>query len=176
MSNKGLYKKYIVQKADGTEIDKNADYFVLRLDTDEAARKALIEYAKYTNNNNLVRDILKHISKYDKDNNNSRSRILSTEYDFTFDMYRQNRMIVSYYKYGDIKTNYGDKLVNAITNLEIRLKKYKDTGNKEYLLDIANFAMIEFMYPQHPNAHFSPNDSNDKIEGIPINDIKNISN
>ena len=32
---KGLYNKYTITKTDGTPIDSNADYFVLRLDTDK---------------------------------------------------------------------------------------------------------------------------------------------
>jgi hypothetical protein len=41
----GLYGKYIIKKADGTPIDPEADYFVLRLDTDPHARVAALAYA-----------------------------------------------------------------------------------------------------------------------------------
>jgi len=41
-----FYGKYIVTKADGTPTDPEADYFVLRLDTDPLARKAARQYAK----------------------------------------------------------------------------------------------------------------------------------
>ena len=27
------------------------------------------------------------------------------------------------------------------------------------MIDVANFAMIEYMYPRHPNAHFEATDS-----------------
>lgn len=43
MSN--LYNKYIVQKSDGSPVDPNAQYFVLRIDTDPAARHAVLMYA-----------------------------------------------------------------------------------------------------------------------------------
>lgn len=42
---RGLYRKYIIAKADGSPMDPNADYFVLRLDTDQAARGAARNYA-----------------------------------------------------------------------------------------------------------------------------------
>ena len=42
---KGLYGKYIVQKADGSPTDPGAEYFVLRLDTDRIARAAARFYA-----------------------------------------------------------------------------------------------------------------------------------
>jgi len=43
---KGHYGKYIISKTDGSKVDPNADYFVLRLDKDPRARKAVLEYAK----------------------------------------------------------------------------------------------------------------------------------
>lgn len=42
----GLYQKYKIEKTDGTPTDPNAQYFVLRLDTDLKARYALWVYAK----------------------------------------------------------------------------------------------------------------------------------
>ncbi|GAI86928.1 unnamed protein product [marine sediment metagenome] len=40
-----LYGKYVVAKADGTPVDPEAQYLVLRLDTDGCARAAAIFYA-----------------------------------------------------------------------------------------------------------------------------------
>lgn len=97
--------------------------------------------------------------------------ILQREYSNEFDELRKNRMVVSYYKYGPIRKNYGEGLVDAIQSLEKRLMKYKETGNTEYLLDIANFAMIEFMFPQHPNAHFKQTDS-DESPGLVGKSVK----
>lgn len=45
MSN--LYNKYIVTKTDGSPVDPDAQYFVLRIDTDPAARHAVLQYAAY---------------------------------------------------------------------------------------------------------------------------------
>lgn len=41
----GLFRKYHITKADGAECDPNAEYFVLRVDKDPHARKALRAYA-----------------------------------------------------------------------------------------------------------------------------------
>lgn len=100
--------------------------------------------------------------------------ILKSEYCEEFDKLRKNRMATSYFKYGAIKDNYGERLIDAIDNLEIRLEKYKKTGNMEYLVDIANFAMIEYMYPQHEKAYFNATDSEDNLEGMTINELKEI--
>lgn len=100
--------------------------------------------------------------------------ILKTEYNDEFDTLRKNRMIVSFYKYGPVSTNYKNSYIKGIESLEKRLQMYKDTGNTEFLCDIANFAMIEFMYPQHPLAHFKTlDDGKSHIVGMGINEIKN---
>ena len=55
-------------------------------------------------------------------------------------------MTVSFYKYGPVKDAYPHK-VNALASLGKRLKLYVETANRDYLVDVANFAMIEFMFP-----------------------------
>lgn len=47
-----LYSKYIIIKTDGSPIDEKADYFVLRLDTDPAAREAMLKYAEIIRSKN----------------------------------------------------------------------------------------------------------------------------
>jgi hypothetical protein len=65
---KGIYDKYIVQKKD-KETKTEADYFVLRLDSDENARQAMLFYAQLIENTNpiLAKDIRKKVGKYDGD-------------------------------------------------------------------------------------------------------------
>jgi hypothetical protein len=87
-------------------------------------------------------------------------KVLETEFSESFVKGMKDRMIVSYFKYGPVKNAYPDK-VNAMDSLQQRLKKYNETGNTEFLIDAANFAMIEFMYPSHPEAFFKGTDSNE---------------
>ena len=103
------------------------------------------------------------------------NKILQSEYSEQFDILRKNRMIVSFHKYGPLAENYGNKLINAVDNIEKRLRLYKDTGNTEYLCDVANFAMIEFMHPQHPKAHFDNISESPGVGGMTYEDIKRIS-
>jgi hypothetical protein len=86
------------------------------------------------------------------------SEILSTEFSDEFVEGMKSRMVVSYYKYGKVSDAYPEK-VNAITSLTDRLRKYAETGNTEFMIDAANFAMIEFMHPSHPSAFFEGTDS-----------------
>lgn len=82
---------------------------------------------------------------------------LSHEFSDKFVQGMRDRMIVSYYKYGRVSDAYPHK-VKALDSLEQRLRKYRETKNTEYLIDAANFAMIEFMHPSVDGAHFSPTD------------------
>lgn len=82
---------------------------------------------------------------------------VDTEISERFLKLMRNHMEFSYAKYGPIRDAYPHK-VNAIESLQKRLKMYAETGNTEYLVDAANFAMIEFMLPAHPEAHFKGTD------------------
>ncbi len=84
-------------------------------------------------------------------------KILQTEFSDEFVEGMKNRMVVSFYKYGHIAEAYPHK-VDAVSSLMDRLRKYADDGNTEWLMDVANFAMIEFMLPRHPSAHFEGTD------------------
>lgn len=84
--------------------------------------------------------------------------ILRRDYSEDFDAKRKNRILVSHHKYGWMSDTYPD-LAQAVISLRARLELYEQDGNLEHLVDVANFAMIEFMYPSHPNAHFRATDS-----------------
>ena len=86
------------------------------------------------------------------------AEILTTEFDESFVLGMRDRMLVSFSKYGPVAEGY-PRRVNAISSLTDRLRKYAETGNTEFLIDAANFAMIEFMHPAHPQAFFQPTDS-----------------
>lgn len=101
--------------------------------------------------------------------------ILKTEYSERFDKIRKDMMVMSYYKYGPMNENYDKfKCMDALGNIEKRIQKYKETGNTEFLADVANFAMIEFMYPSIEGARYTPTDSGAcDIAGFGINEVRN---
>lgn len=82
----------------------------------------------------------------------------SSEFSMKFAQGMADRMSMSYFKYGRVAEAYPSR-VDAIASLKLRLERYEETGNTEFLIDAANFAMIEFMRPKHPEAHFDPKDS-----------------
>ena len=83
----------------------------------------------------------------------SLDKVLETEFSEDFVKKMRNRMIVSFYKYGPIATAYPNKL-DAIKSSLARITKYHETSNMEYLVDAANFLMIEFMRPSKHDAFF----------------------
>lgn len=95
---------------------------------------------------------------------------IEREYSEEFDKLRKNRVYASYYKYGAAKDNFGSGRVDAIGSLELCLEKFKKTGNTEYLLDVANYAMFRYMFPL-PGEYFKATDSSESAGtvGTPIN-------
>lgn len=99
---------------------------------------------------------------------------LSREYSREFDELRRNRVEMSFYKYGPAAENYGKGYSKAIPSMKKCLDKYNETGNTEYLVDAANYIMFEFMFPQHPKAHFRATGSEESagVVGFPVNEMK----
>lgn len=102
---------------------------------------------------------------------------MSQEYSDEFDRLRKNRVDTSYYKYGPARKNFATGNVQALPTMDLCVKRYQETGNKEYLLDAANYLMFEYMFPQHPKAHFRATSSEESagIVGISVNEMKKYS-
>jgi len=86
------------------------------------------------------------------------SLVPGTEYSQKFIQGMVDRMGVSFHKYGLVSRAYPEK-VDALKSLQIRIDRYTETGNTEWLMDVANFAMIEFMHPRLDGARFQATDS-----------------
>lgn len=99
-----------------------------------------------------------------------------SEYSLEFDELRQKMVLVSFYKYGPAKKNFEEGRVDAIKSLERKLDAYKETGNTEYLADVANYAMFEYMHPVHKKAHYkaTDNDYRTRPVGTPFNMEKSL--
>jgi hypothetical protein len=109
--------------------------------------------------------------------NSNISDKLEKEYSSEFDEKRKNRVFTSFYKYGSAEKNYKRGNIQALPTMQLCIEKYNQTGNTEYLADAANYIMFEYMYPQHPNAHFTATDSNGSagIVGISEKELEEYS-
>ena len=96
--------------------------------------------------------------------------VLKKEYSAQFDKERQNRIEISYYKYGPARDNFGSGRVDAIKTAELCIEAFKKDHNTEHLIDAANYLMIRYMYPL-PGEFFKATDSSGSVGtvGTPIN-------
>lgn len=94
-----------------------------------------------------------------------------SEYSERFDKLRRCAIEVSFHKYGSAVDNFKFGRVDAIKSLKKKLSAYEKVGNTELLVDVANYAMFEFMYPLHEKAHYKPmdDDKTTRPHGTPIN-------
>lgn len=84
----------------------------------------------------------------------------SSQYSTEFLQGMVNRMLMSFPKYGHVKDSV-EKGMDPVKEVRNRLSEYGATGNTEWLMDAANYCMIEFMHPSHPEAHFRATDSSE---------------
>lgn len=100
--------------------------------------------------------------------------ILSHEYSEKFDKIRKGLVEQSFYKYGPAEVNFRRGYVDAVGSLKKALTKFEETGNTEYLADVANYAMFRFMFPQ-PGEYFKNTGSDESagIDGMSVKEIEN---
>ena len=94
----------------------------------------------------------------------TRDEVLKRDFSEGFVTKMKNAIETSHYKYGWASKTYPE-LAQAYKCIEERLEAYKRSHNKDYLVDIANFAMLEFMYPSFTDAAYKPTDD-DKSVGL----------
>jgi hypothetical protein len=63
-----------------------------------------------------------------------------------------DRMATGYFNYGHMRR--WQKPSNSLENIKLRLEAYEKTQNTEFLMDAANFSMMEFAVPNLPGAFF----------------------
>ena len=85
-------------------------------------------------------------------------KLEQTEWSPKFEKLMRNRLLMGAMRYG----TFEEKLVSAkssrpwdlLTPIRSKLELYQQTGNSEYLVDIANYCMLAFEFDPHPNKHF----------------------
>lgn len=85
-----------------------------------------------------------------------------SEWSPLFEQLMRNRLIMGALRYGKIKAP-GRVKYERIASIVKRIYAYKETGNAEYLVDIANLCLVEFEEPTHPAFHWSAVDDGEHI-------------
>lgn len=93
----------------------------------------------------------------------SYEELKKTEWSEEFERLMRNRLIIGALRYGRIgaanKPQY-----DRVNSMIKRLTKYQETGNKEFLVDVANICLLEFVECNHPKQHFHAIDDGEHTE------------
>lgn len=85
-----------------------------------------------------------------------------TEWSKEFETYMRNRLIMGAMRYGKIGTKNKPKY-DRVASMIKRLNNFNTTGNKEFLIDVANLCLLEFVECNHPNQHFNSIDDGEHV-------------
>ena len=80
-----------------------------------------------------------------------------TEWSSDFEQCMRNRLIMGSFRYGRF-CDANKWTYDILAGIEKKLAAYRESGNTEHLVDIANYALLEFHHPSHPEAHFQAED------------------
>jgi len=93
------------------------------------------------------------------------SELYRTEWSEKFENLMRNRLVLGAFRYGKLQDQSKPRY-DRIGSIESRLKGYIKTGNTEFLVDIANMCMLEFVEGKHPNKHFKAIDDGEHTKII----------
>jgi dihydrofolate reductase len=89
------------------------------------------------------------------------SILMETEWSQEFEERMRNRLIMGALRYGCMKAK-GKPSYDRMSSIIKRANKYKETGNQEHLVDIANLCMLEYEEPSIA-AHWAPSDDGEHV-------------
>ncbi len=80
-----------------------------------------------------------------------------TEWCPEFERFMRNRLLMGPFRYG-LMREPGKPRWDRVGDIVRRAEAYRETGNLELLVDIANAAMLEYVEGDHPNRHWRSED------------------
>ena len=80
-----------------------------------------------------------------------------TEWSTAFEQHMRNRLLMGAFRYRMFcePENWRYDFVLGIAK---KVRLYQESGNTEHLVDVANYALLEFVQPKHPDAHWRAED------------------
>lgn len=70
----------------------------------------------------------------------------------------RTRLAMGYLRYEANNTGPNKKTYDFVAAMESKIALYKETGNTEFMVDVGNYAMLEFKEGHHPNRHYYGSD------------------
>lgn len=90
----------------------------------------------------------------------SLDELRASEWSPEFENLMRNRLVMGAFRYGRIHSS-GKPAWDRVESIKQRIDAYEKMGNTEYLVDIANMALLEFEEGTHPEKHFASTDDAD---------------
>lgn len=87
----------------------------------------------------------------------SLASLRTTECDPEFLRMMDNRLLMGSFRYG-LMADPDKWTYDLVAGARKKLAAYEETGNLEHLVDVANYARLEFLHPSHPAVHFRAED------------------
>lgn len=99
------------------------------------------------------------------------SDIISKEFNEEFVHRMKHAVAMSFFKYGPARINFGSGRVDAVKTAEACLEAFKKDHNTEHLIDVANYCMFGYTYPESIGGHYIPTDDSGSVKpvGTPVN-------
>lgn len=96
--------------------------------------------------------------------------ILNNNFSEEFVIHMKNAMMMSFFKHQDKRgdgniSDYVGKI--SIDMIDRELKAFQEDGNTEHMVNVANYAMCRFMFPQN-NESYVATDSNESMFNVGI--------
>lgn len=82
-----------------------------------------------------------------------------------FETLMRNRLIMGAFRYGLLRSQKKGEY-DLVGSIFKRAEKYRETGNDELLVDIANLALVEFVKGDHPKKHFASIDDGEHVTKV----------
>lgn len=76
-----------------------------------------------------------------------------SEWSVEFEKHMRDHLVMGAIRYGRINAP-GKPRFNRVEEVRNRVLKYEVSGNTEFLVDVANMALLEFEEGQHPTKHY----------------------
>lgn len=103
------------------------------------------------------------LSEIDKQQTTDINSLYISEWNKEFEQLMRNRLVMGALRYGKIYQQNKPKY-NRTDSMVSRINKYVESGNKEYLVDVANLCLLEFTECYHPKAHFNSIDDGEHVK------------
>lgn len=109
-----------------------------------------------TNFQNMRQRLLRSAGVLEKETPKWTIQKLEHEWSDQFERLMRNRLMMGALRYGGLRTpsNPGATTDLNVNQMIQRTQRYIETGNAENLVDVANFALAEFVQQRHPKFHF----------------------